>query len=384
MLTALNKNYKLTVLGLLVVLVLLITSGCGQQAAEEPVEEQVIGEEQRVDFASHLPGAIRKDVAAAVDYHFPAKTDYKINVASIGSRDLSKDLLAGIEQGTLKYDVILTYGRTGETPPGRDIYAHLNNSRHLMEALPDFYDIRPEFAALVDAEGHLHVPYVGTGVIVYNPELINREDVPKSWAALADFDGQIAIPGRGCYGMRTLASLYHTVGAEKFEQIIINAQMPALEVTKDDPRDVKDKPLSGCGAIGAVIDGKFKVGVGPLVGGDTQQAIADGKLGVIWPEEGAFAFPYLAAVRKDPSEAALALLDFIANDPDVSKVFTDAGLSSTIVGGTVSPIVTENNFNFNFIPIEKLMQKEVHQSIIDIVARNQPEQCTCKQCGSGN
>lgn len=51
------------------------------------------------------------------------------------------------------------------------------------------------------------------------------------------------------------------------------------------------------------------VGMGSLQGAELRQGLKDGTLGAIWPEEGAMAFPYLMAVRKNPNKADLALFN---------------------------------------------------------------------------
>ena len=79
------------------------------------------------------------------------------------------------------------------------------------------------------------------------------------------------------------------------------------------------------------------------------------------------AFPYMLAVNKDPSEADVALLDFLAKSETMQEFIVSAGWSSTLVGGKVHPLVEENNFKYKFVTIEKLRDKSVHERIINIV-----------------
>lgn len=129
-----------------------------------------------------------------------------------------------MEKGKLTSNLVFTYGRTGEIPPGRDIFRYLHQAKdkNMLAALPDRYTVKPEFSEFVNdvnKGGYLSVPYIGTVTIVYNPDLIDKKDVPKSWEELANFKGLLAITGSGCYGMRTLTALYSTVGAKKFEKL---------------------------------------------------------------------------------------------------------------------------------------------------------------------
>ena len=143
----------------------------------------------------------------------------------------------------------------------------------MLEALPGRYALRPEFAELVDPEGHWHTPYTDTAIIIYNPELIKKEDVPTSWAGLADFDQQVAVPARGCSAMRTLSYLYHIVGEDKFGQIVTNGKIPPLTFSRDDKRDKEDYPLSAGGAVKAVLADDIPIGIGLMRSAELRQCL---------------------------------------------------------------------------------------------------------------
>ncbi len=322
---------------------------------------------QQTSLSVHFPSPLRKEAKAFISEDFYVKHGYEITIYMKKSRGFSKDLLSGVENNKFPHSVLMSYGRTGELPPGTDIFKHLNNARGQLESKPGHIELRPEFTKLNDSKGHLQYPFVETMVIFYNPKLIDNKDVPKSWAALGSFSEQIALPGRGCYAVRTLSSLYHTVGRDDFEKIIIKANMPKID---NFDKNAPNKPLKVEGTAKAIAEGKFKVGVGTLTGNKTLQAIKDGKLGVIWPEEGAFAFPYTVAVRSNPSRSEMELFNYITKDTDLQKELVRIGLSSTLVGGKVNPVVKENNFKFNFISIETLMNTDVHEYIIDLVAKH--------------
>lgn len=321
----------------------------------------------------HMPGTIRDSVTQQIAAQFAQSSNHTIYSEYQRSGGFSKIVTDAVANGSLGFDVLITYGRTGETPPGRDIFKHMNNARDLFEPLPTHLEMAPEFAALADkGDGELLVPYVEMMVISYNPKLIDAADVPKSWAELAEFEGSLAIPGRGCFTMRTLASLYDVVGEELFEQIIQNAKMPVMQTMKDDPRKGDERPFGSGVVTDQLLNGNHQVSIGSVVGATTQTAIADGNLAVIWPAEGAIAFPYLLAVSASPSEADMALLDFVTTDEGMQEMFVNYGISSTLVGGKVLPLITENDYNIRFVDMDDKMNTDLHQKIIDIVARNAP------------
>lgn len=338
--------------------------------AAEDVENKVVTD---TSLLLHLPGAIRGEVTDKIAKAFTKKTGLSINAEYQRSGGFSKLVKKSIKDGKLGVNVLMTYGRTGETPPGRDIFKHLNNAKSLFKSLPNQLAMAPKFSALADkGDGQFLVPYMGVMAIAYNPKLIDKADVPKSWAELADFKGTLAVPGRGCFAMRTLASLYDIVGAEKFENIIKTAKMPAMETMKGDSRKGKKRPLSGCGVAEEVMNGSHQVSIGPIVGPTILGSIKDESLAVIWPKEGAVAFPYVLATNKNASKADIALVDFIAKDEAIQEMFVNYGISSTLAGGKVVQLIKDNGFKFRFVPMKNKMDPTVHKDIIAIVDRNKP------------
>ncbi|MCL0036778.1 ABC transporter substrate-binding protein [Thermodesulfovibrionales bacterium] len=383
-----NRIAKTIIVALALVLMLpLVAAGCPPQEVAPtpaPIEE--------TSLLGQAPGAVRKDFERAVLKFFPEETGYRITRTWLGRNkvwfrgcfDSADDFWVGANRGELKANVIMAYGRTGEAPEGTDIYGAWKASRPLLEPMPDHITVRPEFSALVDPEGLWQVPFVDTMLIIYNPALIDRQDVPTSWAGLANFDRQIAIPAWGCFAMRTLTYLYEIVGEETFEQIIKNGKVPALVLCRDDARDRLDRPLAAGCTVRAVLctgtdeirrgfAGKdIAVGIGSLQRAELRQGLEDGTLGAIWPEEGAMAFPYLMAVRKNPNEADLALLDFLTKGETMQEIIFKGGFSSTLVDGPVHPIVEENNFNYYFVSLEDLRNTDTHRRIVEIVAEHSP------------
>ncbi|MCD5415454.1 MAG: ABC transporter substrate-binding protein [Clostridiales bacterium] len=355
-----------------------------QEKAPEIVETSLLGQ---------APGSVRKDFEHAVLKFFPEETGHRISQTWFrGCFDSADDFWEGANKGELNANVIMAYGRTGEAPEGTDIYGAWYVSRPLLKSMPNHITLRPEFEVLVDPEALWQVPFVDTMLIIYNPTLIDRKDVPTSWAGLADFDKQIAIPAWGCFAMRTLTYLYEIVGEDKFTQIMENGGVPALKLCRDDSRDELDNPLAAGCAVKAVLStgtdeirrgfaGKdIAVGIGSLQREELRLGLEDGTLGAIWPEEGAMAFPYLMAVRKNPNAADLALFDFLTKGETMQKIVFEGGWSSTLVDGPVHPIVEENKFNYYFVSLEELRNETTHRRIEEIVAEHGLHKKGCVCC----
>ncbi|NKQ41338.1 MAG: extracellular solute-binding protein [Sulfurovum sp.] len=362
----------------LVVPVVLGVALSVQAYACPPAKDGTVKPSHITSINVHMPGKAKSGTVGLIDILFPMESGYRVTAKQTGSGKLAPALIKGIKEGKLTTNVVYTYGRTGEIPPGRDIYMHLYNAmdKNLLGKLNKELKLKPQFQMIADdigKSGHLSVPYVGTYAIFYNPDLIKKEDAPKSWNALADFKGKIAVPGSGCFGMRSLTALYHIVGAKKFEEIIKKADMPAMETIKKDPRESKDKPLKANATPVSVAEGKFPIGIGALTSSKTQELIASGAIEVIWPEEGAIILPHIVVVRENPNEADLALVDFIANNMQVRNVLLNLGISSTLKGAKVIPIAKENNFNYKYIPIKEIMRKDIHKDIIEMVEKNKPK-----------
>lgn len=365
-------------IGKFTLLVLLGAALSTQAVACPPAKDGTVKPSHVTSINIHQPGTLKDDVASLVNILLPVGSGYRVEAKGTGSGKFAPALIKSIEEGKLSPNVVFTYGRTGETPPGRNIYMHLYNAKdkNLLGVLPARFTLKPEFQKIaddIDQSGRINVPYVGVVTIFYNPALIKKEDVPKSWQDLASFNGAIAVPGSGCFSMRTLTALYHTVGEEAFVEIIKKAKMPAMETIKNDPRKSEEKPKGGTRTSIVVAEGEYPIGIGPLTSTRTQELIASGAINVIWPEEGAIVLPHLLAVRTDPNEADLTLAGFIANNLEIRRVLLNAGVSSTLRGGKVLPVIRENGFKFVDIPIKKIMQKDVHKRIIEIVERYKPK-----------
>lgn len=360
----LKKLSKITALGLSASMLMLAS----HSVTAHPDAHKEASASQQTTLLVHFPSPLRKDTQNFINKDFADKTGHTVTTSMKRSGGFSKALNDSVKAGELNHSVLMSYGRTGELPPGMDIFKHLHNSRDVMKVIPNHLDLRAELSSFNDSKNQMHFPFFETMVILYNPKLIQEDYIPTTWAALADFPGKIALAGRGCYAVRTFVSLYHTVGAEKFEEIIKSADIPNVQAKKSDKKAIKPLKVEDISKV--LLEGKFEIGIATLTSKGVLKAIADGKLAVMWPEDGAFAFPYPVAVKKNATEAELALFNYITKDADLHKELLTMGLSSSLANGQVLPIVKENNFNYKFIPIKTLMDTDTHERVISIVQKH--------------
>ena len=109
----------LAVLTLLVGMVLM--AGC-TQSEDESKPAQTEKELQKTSVVAQSPGAVRKKIEQVIYEKFPAETGYEVNTIFKGCLDKADLFRAGHQEGKLKANVLMAYGRTGELPEGTDIY----------------------------------------------------------------------------------------------------------------------------------------------------------------------------------------------------------------------------------------------------------------------
>jgi len=268
--------------------------------------------------------------------------DECVKLYATGSRDLRDYMTLALLLGRIEKGTIFSYNH-------REVHRQFEAARPLVAEFPDRFPVREEFAALADPLGELHLVWVDAYVIIYNPDLISREDVPSTLADLANWDQPISVPTTGCLGTwGTMAFFYH-LGEAGFRSLMANA-----EVT---------------GSLGAVTeavrDGTVAVGISSLL----DVRVRDGKVGIIWPEEGAIAKPALLIIPDDPADYHLRLADIIMSQEAAELFAQEFNMASALPGGPVPAIVEENNFNFVFIPAEAIICLELEATVNQIVGR---------------
>jgi hypothetical protein len=259
-----------------------------------------------------------------------------------GSGALRDYMRIALARGSIERGTLFSYNH-------REVHRQFEAARPLIAEFPGRYPVRRELAPLADPRGELHVVWVDAYVIIYNPGLIARADVPSTMEALAHFDQPIGVPTTGCIGTwGTMALLYH-LGEENFARLMANAKVRG---------SMTDVTV-------AVRDRTVPVGISTLL----DVRVRDGEVGVIWPEEGAIAKPALVVIPNNPTQHNLRLADIIMS-PEGARLFaTQFNMASALPGGPVPAIVKENNFRFVFIPAQTIIDLELEAKVDRIIAR---------------
>jgi hypothetical protein len=321
-----NRIAKIVPVALVLVLMLTMAAGC------PPAPPPAVGHIHKTDG-----GGYRDIMVSFVREQF----DEPVTFEATGSGGLIDYMKVALARGRIERGTLFTYNHG-------TVHIQLEAARGLIAELPARYPIRQEFAPLADPRGELHVVFVDAYVIIYNPALIARADVPSTMEALALFDQPIAVVTTGCLGTWGKMALYHHLGEENFRRLMGNAKVTGSlgDVTK------------------AVMDGVVAVGASSLM----DVRVRDGKVGVLWPEEGAIAKPALVVIPNNPTEYHLRLADIIMS-PEAAQLYaTQFNMASALPGGPAPAIVKENNFHFVFIPTEAIISPERKARVEAIIA----------------
>ncbi|MCL0083977.1 ABC transporter substrate-binding protein [Dehalococcoidia bacterium] len=321
-----NRIAKTIPMALALIVMLTMATGCPPPA---PVAGHI-----------HMTkgGGFRDTMAAFIERQF----DEPVELYATGSGDLRAYMTVALDRGSIERGTLFSYNH-------REVHRQFEAARPFVAEFPDRYPVREEFAALADPLGELHLVWVDAYVIIYNPDLISREDVPSTLADLANWGQPISVPTTGCLGTWGTMAFFHHLGEAGFRSLMANA-----EVT---------------GSLGditeAVKDGTVAVGISSLL----DVRVRDGEVGVIWPEEGAIAKPALLIIPDDPADYHLRLADIIMSQEAAELFAQEFNMASALPGGPVPAIVEENNFHFVFIPAEAIICLELEATVDQIVGR---------------
>lgn len=326
MLNNLKKLDKILIVGLIIIAGILVT-GC--------VEEQ---EEIAIGHMHQTSGGGFRDAQYAFVRAAPRFAEGALY--STGSGDLREYLRLAIAEGKIGRGVVISYNH-------REVTQLLEQARPLIAEFPGRYQLRTELATFADPAGEIHTVWTDAYVIIYNSNLIAREDVPTTLEALANFDQPIGMPTTGCQGSWGTVAFYHHLGENTFRTLIENAEITGSQ------GDVTT----------AVKEGRVAVGISSLL--DTR--VRDGEIGVIWPEEGAIAKPGIFVIPNNPTDVQLEFADFLMSPEFATKVATTFNMASALPGGPVPQIVADNNFDFTFIPWADMADTAVAERVDAIV-----------------
>lgn len=281
------------------------------------------------EFRAKMEGFIRENLGEELSLYITGS-----------SRDLRTYLTDAIGLGKIERGTIFSYNH-------REVHRLLEAARPLIAKFPGRYSVRTEFAPLADNLGQLHLVWVNAYVITYNPNLISRSDVPSTLKALVEFNQPIAVPTTGCIGGWGTMALYHHLGEDAFRKLMTNTSVKGCLTTTTD----------------AVQAGTVAVGISTL----QNVMVRDGKVGVIWPEEGAIAKPAFLAIADNPTEQNLQLADAIMSSKAAELYANEFNMASALPDGPVPAIVRDNNFNFVFIPTEAIVSLDIEAKVDAIV-----------------
>gem|GEM_PF-6653348 len=321
---------KILLIGLLVVASISVASIFIVTGLVE--EEIIIGHVHRTDgggFREILYNHIRADARFAEGSLYASGSD--------GLREYLRLAIAG---NKISRGVLFSYNH-------REVTQLLEQARPLIAEFPNRYPLRTELAEFADPTGEIHTVWTNAYVIIYNPELIDKAAVPKTLVDLANFNQPISFPTTGCIGTWGTVAFYQHLGENDFTRLIGNAQVTGSQ------GDVTT----------AVYDGTVAVGISSL--GDTK--VRDGKVGVIWPEEGAIAKPGILVIPNNPTELQLEFADFLMSPESATLFATKFNVASALPDGPAPQIVKDNNFNFVFIPWEIMANTTVAERVDAIV-----------------
>jgi len=266
--------------------------------------------------------------------------DSDITLFDSGSGDLRAYLTVALAQEEIDRGTIFTYNHL-------EVHQQLEEARPLIAEFPNRYEVREEFAPLVDPLGELHLVWVDAYVIVYNPSLIDSKDVPKTWEELANFNQPISLPAKGCMGTWGTKAFFSYLGEENFAKLINNAKVAG----------------SAGEAVEAVINGDVAVGIGSFINTD----LRDNKVSIIWPEDGAIAKPSFLVLPNNAEAHHKKMADTLMS-PEAAKMYaSEFNLSPALAGSAVPQIVTDNNFNFIFIPSEDIICRKSDTLVSNIL-----------------
>ena len=283
-------------------------------------------------------GGIREQMIELVVTEF--SDDFTVH--DTGSRDLVKYLKGAIKREEIDRGVIFTSNHL-------KVRQKLEEARPLIAELPNRYDVREEFLTLVDPLGELHLVWVDAYVIIYNPSLIDIKDVPTTWEELANFEQPISWPTKGCIGTWGTKAFFSYLGEENFTKLSNNAK-------------IAGKPNK---ASQAVIDGDVAVGIGTLINTD----LRDEKVSIIWPEDGAIAKPSFLVIANNAKEHHKKMADTLMSVEAAKMYASDFNLAPALAGSAVPMLITENNFNFVFIPSVDIICRKSDEIINNILEK---------------
>lgn len=304
-----RKILSLMLIGALCVTVL---TGCGSSdaqntASEADVDSTAAAEADSADGEAEAPAAEETgemtlyysnstDWADPIIQEFEDQTGIKVNLVQDGTSSLFARIKA--EAGNPQADVVW----------GGVIDTYRANEDLLQQYTPSTVaDLKPE---AVDPNGYYTGFDMGPMVMVYNTELISKEEAPTSWGDLLDekYKGQIACadPTSSSSSFACVMAIMQAYGTEDgkgyefIEQLVANLEGKIIE--------------SSSGVYKGVADGEYMIGL-TYEEAALRYIQSGATIEVVYPKEGTSSSPSGCAVVKDCQNpvSAQKFIDYLSS-----------------------------------------------------------------------
>jgi iron(III) transport system substrate-binding protein len=266
---------------------------------EKALYERAKAEREVTWYTSQVLGETAQRIVSAFNASYP---DIKVNLLRSSGQVMYQRVMQEISMNALAADVVSLSDTGGQQQELKEAgqFAQYKPSR-AAEVLPAFRD--------VDPDGFYHVTVVALTVIVYNTKLVKPEDMPKTWADLADpkWKGKVAIghPAFSSLSTAWVTKMNALYGWSFLEKLAKND----TQVT----RNINDTTT-------LVTAGERALGTTPAP--TARPGVAKGNpIGIIYPDDGALLAASPSGVVKNAKHpnAARLLMEFLLG-PECAKV----------------------------------------------------------------
>lgn len=318
-----NSKKRLSWIGVCVLMLLLIITGCGKNA-ETNSQESTQGSattntestsEKETETKSTEPLTVYlNDFDEIIGPMFEEKTGYKLNLVTGNGAEIMSRIEA--EKGNPHWDVVWM-----DSMPS--IHQLGKNGQLLEGWAPNNVDGLTDFAKNLIPENKAYYPTGAhaASVLIYNTESIKAEDAPKTWSDLSkpgfkDIVG-MADPAVAAPAYPFVAWFFNDQGMEGGKNYFTSLLDNGAKVYPKNPNVAK-----------ALTGGEIKVAALQESNAYSMKN-ANEPVEIVWPEEGAPASVRVAAIQKESKnvEVAKAFIEFIL-DPEVQQELIDKGEES--------------------------------------------------------
>lgn len=240
-------------------------------------------------------------IAASFAERYPGLS---VNVVRSTAQVAFQRLQQELQAGAVQVDILSTTDNSQ--------YVELKEQGHIAQYTPENEAMMAEEFRGVDPDGYFHVTTLSTVAILYNTEMLEREDAPQSWEDLLDekWRGQISMGHPGFSGTVGLWALLvkRLYGAEYFDRLAANEPHVGRSI-----QDTVTMLNSGERAIG--------IGVGSQ---GHEQNMRGAPIDVIYPRDGTLLTVTASAVLEaapSPNGARL-FMDYLLG-PEVAVVHAE-------------------------------------------------------------